>query len=493
MEITFLGATGTVTGSKYLVTAGEKRVLIDCGLFQGFKQLRLRNREPLQVAPSEIDAVILTHAHLDHSGYLPLLVRNGFAGPVYCTPATRDLCGILLTDSGHLQEEEADYANRHGYSKHDPALPLYTERDAVHSLGYLHPVAYEQDLDLGGGLGFRFRQAGHLLGAAMVSLHGPAGHVVFSGDLGRASDPLLPAPASVREADFLVVESTYGNRTHERGDPLEKLGEIVRGTARRGGVLLIPSFAVGRAQHILYLLHQLKLQDRIPMLPIFLDSPMASRATQVFLEHSEGLRLSPGEMASVCAAVETVESVADSRRVDAMTYPRIVISASGMATGGRVLHHLKVMAPDPRNTILFAGYQAAGTRGAAMVGGADAVKIHGGYVPIRAEVAQLENLSAHADAGEILHWLEGFEWPVRETFITHGEPLAADSLRHRIEETLGWSCRVPDFRDKVDLAGGRHGATGRPTLEAHRSPSRSILRPSGERGSEGPVISVPRE
>jgi metallo-beta-lactamase family protein len=454
MDITFLGAAGTVTGSKYLVTFGQKRVLIDCGLFQGFKALRLRNREPLQVDPSEIDAVILTHAHLDHSGYLPLLVRDGFTGLVYCTPATRDLCAILLADSGHLQEEEANYANRHGYSKHEPALPLYTERDAVHSLGHLHPVPYETEVDLGSGLSFRFRQAGHLLGAAMVSLHGPAGHILFSGDLGRPNDPLLPPPASVPEADFLVVESTYGNRTHLPGDPLAKLGEIVRETAGRGGVVLIPSFAVGRAQYILYLLHQLRMQDRIPRLPVFLDSPMAGRATDVYLNHASELRLSPGELAAACGAAESVETVAESKRVDAMTYPRIVISASGMATGGRVLHHLKVMAPDPRNTILFAGYQAGGTRGAALVGGASAVKIHGAYVHVRAEVAQLESLSAHADAGEILHWLERFDQPVRETFITHGEPAAADALRHRIEETLGWPCHVPDHRDRVELNGG---------------------------------------
>jgi metallo-beta-lactamase family protein len=450
MEITFLGATGTVTGSRYLVTGGGSRILVDCGLFQGLKQLRLRNREPFPVDPASIDAVVLTHAHLDHTGYVPLLIRNGFRGPVYATPATRDLCSILLPDSGHLQEEEAREANRYGYSKHHPALPLYTREDAEASLPSFRDLPIGESLDLG-GLSVTLHEAGHLLGSAMVELRDLRSSVVFSGDLGRPSDPLLPPPARIRQADFLVVESTYGNRKHSPVDPLDELAEVIQRTAERGGSVLIPSFAVGRAQTLLYLIHQLKRSGRIAWLPVYLDSPMASSATEIFRRHPEAHRLSTEECGAAFRAAVPVESVADSREVDAMLYPRIVISASGMATGGRVLHHLKAMASDPRNTILFAGFQAAGTRGAAMVAGAESVKIHGSYVPIRAEVRSLDNLSAHADADEVLGWLGGFECPPRETFVTHGEPGAADALRHRIEEGLGWSCRVPEYRERVLL------------------------------------------
>jgi metallo-beta-lactamase family protein len=455
MDITFLGATGTVTGSRYLVTSASRRILVDCGLFQGLKQLRLRNREPLPFEPGSLDAVVLTHAHLDHSGYLPVLVRDGFSGPVYCTPATRDLCSILLPDSGHLQEEDAAFANRHGHSRHKPALPLYTEADAERSLRSLRPLPFEEPLTLPGGIELRLHVAGHILGAAMVSLRTSAGEVLFSGDLGRARDPLLPPPTPIRRADYLVVESTYGDRLHPDIDPLDGLAEVIKRTARRGGVLLIPSFAVGRAQSLLYLVHLLKLRERIPDLPVFLDSPMATRATRTFVAHPEAHRLDGPAADALSSAARAVESVAESRAIDAMTYPRIVISASGMLTGGRVLHHLKVFAPDPRNTILLVGYQAAGTRGAAMLSGASTIKVHGSYIPVRAEIATLENASAHADYAEILQWLEFFEIPPRTTFITHGEPVAADALRHRIEESLGWACRVPEYRERAELFGER--------------------------------------
>lgn len=446
VQITFLGATGTVTGSRYLVWTEGRRVLVDCGLFQGLKQLRLRNREPFPVDPATIDAVILTHAHLDHSGYLPVLVRDGFRGQVYCTPATADLCRILLPDSGRLQEEEADYANRHGYARHRPALPLYTERDAERALDFLQPIPYETVVELGGGLTFAFHLAGHILGAAMVLISHGGTRLLFSGDLGRPGDPLLPAPAKVGEVDYLVVESTYGDRRHGDVDPLDQLEAVIRRTAARGGAVLIPSFAVGRAQHLLYLVHRLKDAQRIPDLPVYLDSPMAGRATGVFLKHAQGQRLSAEEREAVCAVAQPVESVAESKAVDRMTYPRIVISASGMATGGRVLHHLKVLAPDPRNTVLFAGFQAAGTRGAALLAGAEAVKIHGEYVPVRADVVELGNISAHADYAEILDWLRGFRARPRQVFVTHGEPAAADAMRHRIEEELGWEVCVPEHR-----------------------------------------------
>jgi metallo-beta-lactamase family protein len=452
MEITFLGGTGTVTGSKYLVTAGGRTVLVDCGLFQGLKQLRLRNREPFPVSPASIDAVVLTHAHLDHTGYLPLLVREGFRGPVYCTPATRDLCGVLLPDSGHLQEEEARFAAEHGYSRHHPPLPLYTRADAEASLESLRGTPFGEDVELGGGLRFCFRPAGHMLGAATVTLGDGHTTLAFSGDLGRPNDPLLPPPAPLPGADYLLVESTYGDRLHVPADPEDELEDTIRRTAARGGVVLVPAFAVGRAQAILLHLHRLKAAGRIPDIPIYLDSPMAASATRVFRVHARELRLSPSECDAVCRTAETTESVKESKRIDRMVVPRVVISASGMATGGRVLHHLKVFAPDPANTILFAGYQAAGTRGADLVAGARSVKIHGEHVRVRAEVASLDNVSAHADYAEILDWLGRMEGAPREVFVTHGEPVASDALRRRIQDRFGWSCRVPEHREHVVLA-----------------------------------------
>jgi metallo-beta-lactamase family protein len=452
MKITFLGATGTVTGSKYLIECGATRVLVDCGLFQGLKQLRLRNRAPLPVEPESLGAVLLTHAHLDHSGYLPLLVKNGFRGPVYCTPATRDLCAILLPDSGHLQEEEADYANRHGYSRHRPALPLYTRADAERCLDSFEPVAIGREVPLADELRFRFHPAGHLLGAAMVYLFGNGTDLLFTGDLGRPHDLLLPPPAAIEEAGHLVVESTYGDRLHAEVDPLESLEQVVTATACRGGSVVIPSFAVGRAQLVLLLLHRLKAAGRIPDIPIFLDSPMAIRATEVFSHHAGDLRLKRAECAAACATAKLVETVEESKAIDRMHVPRIILSASGMATGGRVLHHLKALAPDPRNTVLFVGFQAAGTRGGAMIAGAKSVKIHGEYVPVRAEVAVLDNISGHADYREILQWLRHFRTPPRTTFVTHGEPVPADALRHRIEEEFGWHCVVPYYQESAELS-----------------------------------------
>jgi metallo-beta-lactamase family protein len=452
MNIAFLGATGTVTGSKYLVTSSAKRVLVDCGLFQGFKQWRLKNWAPLPMAPWKIEAVILAHAHLDHSGYLPLLVKNGFMGPVYCTEATRDLCAILLPDSGRLQEEEAAYANAHGYSKHRPALPLYTQADAEEALQRCVPVAFDRDMDLGEGLSFRLLRAGHILGAACVLLRDGTTSILFSGDLGRPHDPITPPPAVVQTAAHLVIESTYGDRRHDPTDPQVALAAIINRTVARGGVIVVPAFAVGRAQTMLYYLHRLRTTAAIPDIPVFLDSPMAVHATHIWLKHRREHRLTPEQCEAVCNQARIVNSVEESKTLDRRRGPMLIIAASGMATGGRVLHHLKAFAPDPRHTILFVGYQAGGTRGAAMVSGAVSVKIHGAYVPIRAEVALLDNLSAHADAEEILSWLGQFRVPPRRTFITHGEPAAADALRHRIATELGWACYVPDYRETVELA-----------------------------------------
>jgi len=452
MKLTFLGGVGTVTGSKYLIETTAKRVLVDCGLFQGYKQLRLQNWAPLPVDPSTIDAVILTHAHIDHSGYLPLLVRNGFSGPVYCTEATRDLCTILLPDSGFLQEKDAESANRYGYSKHRPAKPLYTQKDAREALKHFKPIDFNTDLTVVNGLTIRFRPAGHILGAAIVQVTDGATKITFSGDLGRTDDPIMVDPTAIAETDYLIVESTYGDRLHGNGSPMEEIAELVKQTASRGGTLLIPSFAVGRAQLILYYLNVLKTEKRIPDLPVFLDSPMAINASEIFCRHSQYQRLSAEQCRDTCNVARYTRSVDESKALVENLVPKIIISASGMATGGRILHHLKRYAPDHRNSILFVGYQAGGTRGATMIAGADSVKIHGGYVPISATVAHLDMLSAHADADEILHWLGNFKHPPRKTFITHGEAKASDALRIRIKEQLGWDCQIPQYRDEVTLA-----------------------------------------
>jgi metallo-beta-lactamase family protein len=451
MHITFLGAAGTVTGSKYLLDIGSRRILVDCGLFQGFKQLRLRNWEPLPISPRSIDTVVLTHAHLDHTGYLPLLVRTGFAGRVICTSGTRDLCGILLPDSGHLQEQDAEFANRNGYSKHSPALPLYTEADARAALQRLDAVDYGTPHDLGGGVSLTFRTAGHILGSATASLSAGDRTISISGDLGRPHDPILKAPDKIDHADYLLVESTYGDRKHDTREPEEVLGEVIGRTAARGGTVLIPAFAVGRAQLLLYYLQRLKSAGKIPDLPIFLDSPMAIDASDMLLAHCGELRLSPDQCRALHGVARETRSPEESKAIDRSAVPAIIVSASGMATGGRVLHHLKVFAPDAKNTILFTGYQAGGTRGAKIMSGAKEVDIHGMQVPIRAEVINLGMLSAHADADEIIAWLRGFKTAPRTTFVTHGEPEGADALRHRIEKELGWVVRVPAYRDEVEL------------------------------------------
>jgi len=452
MDIRFLGATGTVTGSKYLVNAGGRQILIDCGLFQGLKQLRLKNWARLPVDPREIDAVILTHAHIDHSGYLPLLVKNGFRGKVWCSGGTRDLCEVLLPDSGHLQEEEARYANRQGFSKHHPALPLYTRADADQALHALKAVDFGVTVDLGGGIKFELSPSGHILGSSFVSLRADGRSIVFSGDLGRPHDPIMRDPTALDHADYLVVESTYGDRLHTRDDPAVQLAEVLSRTFARGGVLVIPAFAVDRTQTLMYYIAQLKAAGTIPQnIPVYLNSPMAVNVTRIFHEHAAEHRLTPGECDAMCNAAHIVNSVEESQRLNTQSGPMVIICASGMATGGRVVHHLKAFAPDPRNTILFAGFQAVGTRGAAIVAGAESVKIHGAYVPIKAEVALLDNMSAHADYAETLDWLAHFREPPRMTFVTHGEPVAADALRLRIHERFGWDCRVPEYLEIFGL------------------------------------------
>lgn len=452
MQVQFLGATGTVTGSKYLVRSGPDNLLVDCGLFQGYKQLRLRNRAPLPVAPSAVSAVVLTHAHLDHSGYIPLLVRDGFRGRIYCSEATFDLCKLLLPDSGRLLEEEANLANRGHYSKHSPALPLYTEEDALRALKHFHPVPFGKRIAVTSRLHASLTHAGHILGASSVRVDNGTTSICFSGDLGRADDPVMVAPEDPQAADYLVVESTYGNRRHDPADPLDLLAKTIQETAARGGVVIVPSFAVGRAQSLLYYIQQLKEQGRIPeVLPVYLNSPMAADVTELYRKHASGHRLKPDQCRAMCTAAKIVNSPEESKALNRRHMPMVIIAASGMATGGRVLHHLKAFAPDPRNTVLFAGFQAGGTRGAAMLSGVDAIKIYGEYVPVRAQVEQIENLSAHADAGELLDWMRRMPVPPRRVFVTHGEPDAADTLRRRITDELGWDCVVPEYLDSVEL------------------------------------------
>lgn len=452
MQLKFLGATGTVTGSKYLLTSDKYRVLIDCGLFQGLKQLRLKNWAQLPVKPSEVHAVVLTHAHIDHTGYLPLFVKNGFSGKVYCTEATRDLCKILLPDSAHLQEEEAEYANRRGFSKHHPALPLYTKEDAFKALELLTPVAFDQDVNIGDDLTLRYYRNGHILGSAFARIHNKKTSVLFSGDIGRPNNILMKPPVQVKQADYLLLESTYGNRLHDRDDPMLKLATIINRTVKRKGVVVIPVFAVGRAQELLYYIHLLKKSGAISEdIPVYLNSPMAVDATAIFSKHHGEHRLSKEECIALSRTARMVNSVEESRALNQMKGPMIILSASGMASGGRVVHHLKAFAPKSNNTILFAGFQAAGTRGAAMLDGAEEIKIHGEYVPVKASVESITNLSAHADYSEIITWLKGFDSAPKKTFIVHGEPLAADAMRLHVEEQLHWHTEVPDYLETVNL------------------------------------------
>ncbi len=450
-RLSFLGAIDTVTGSRYLVEGKRGRVLVDCGLFQGPKKLRERNWAELPFDVTKLDAVILTHAHIDHSGYLPRLCKAGFAGPVYCTPGTRDLLKLLLPDAGYLQEEEAHHANEWRYARHDPALPLYTREQAERCLAQLRPIAFHEAFEPARGFVSRFTRAGHIVGSACVHVAVDQRTIAFSGDVGRPVDPIMRAPEPMPGAEVLVVESTYGGRRHPSEDISVALARVIVETVEKRGVVVVPAFAVGRAQHVLYLIGKLRAEKRIPDCPVFLDSPMAIDATELFCGHAGDHALSPAQCTQMCRVATYSQTADDSKAIDRRSGSMIVISASGMCTGGRVLHHLQRFLPDERSTILFVGYQAAGTRGRSLVDGADELKLLGQYVPVRARIVQLDGLSAHADYAELLDWLRASQLAPRSVFVTHGETAASDAFRRRVQETFNWKVRVPEVGETIDL------------------------------------------
>ena len=443
LSLTSLGGAGTVTGSKHLLTCGDTRLLIDCGLFQGLKNLRELNWQRLPINPGEIDAVVLTHAHLDHCGYLPRLVLDGFSGRIHCSSATRDVAELILRDSAFLQEKDAELANRKGFSKHSPALPLYRVADIDRTMALFKPAALHEEVTLPGDGRLLLRRAGHILGASTAQIDIGGRRILFSGDLGRYDDPVMHDPESVPEADYVVIESTYGNRHHDTTDPLDALEEVIKRTVQRGGTVVIPAFAVGRAQSLIHSLWQLRRSGRLHNLPVYLDSPMATSASELLQRYPKDHRLGRQDCEAACESVTYVRDVEESKALSANRYPKVIISASGMATGGRVLHHIAAFGPDHRNTLLFSGYQAAGTRGRKLLEGARETKIYGQWLPINAEIAELPMLSAHADSDELMRWLSGFQRAPRRVFVVHGEADASEALRERIQRELGWSVCVP--------------------------------------------------
>ncbi len=461
-KITFLGAAGTVTGSKYLVEAGGKRLLVDCGLFQGLKQLEDRNWQKLPIDPATIDWVLLTHAHIDHTGYLPRLVKDGYRGLIYCNGPTHELCNLLLADSAHLQEEEAQYATKKGYSSHNPALPLYTVVEAQQALAQMKEIPRFANFTISPQFSVLPHDAGHILGSSWLELtiteNDKQTLVVFSGDLGRYDQPIINDPAAPTRADYLLCESTYGDRDHPPGSPEDELGIVINRVAKRGGVVVVPSFAVGRTQTLLYYLHKLAVDKKITPLPVYVDSPMAISVTRLYENHREEYddvlrsraESAKGDPLDV-ANVHMTSSVEDSKKINDVVSPCVIISASGMATGGRILHHLERRLPDSRSAVLLVGYQGEGTRGRALQDGAKFLKIFGEMVPVRAEVVELAQLSAHAGRSELLRWLSGFKAAPRQTFLVHGEPPALQSFKGAIEAQYHWPVTIPTYGQTVEL------------------------------------------
>ena len=455
MQLTFAGATGTVTGSQYLLKCGDRRILIDCGLFQGYKLLRLRNWARPAYDPRDLDAVVLTHAHIDHSGLLPRLVSQGFNGTIYCTRGTRELCKVLLPDSGRLHEEDASFANRHGFSKHKPALPLYTQQQAEACWQQFRGVPFRESVEVAKGIGVEFFPAGHLLGSAFVRITTRDGVITFTGDLGRPNDFLMNAPDAPGATDYLVTESTYGDRLHPAMDAQQELLGWLKPAVERKAVIIIPAFAIGRTQTLLLMLARLRADNQLHELPIFMDSPMAIDATQLYRNFAAEHRIDEQECRRMCSAAEIIRTPEGSKALDQRNGPMVILSASGMATGGRVVHHLKNFLGDERNLVLLAGFQTGGTRGAALVAGAKTLRIHGQEFPVRAQVGQLQATSAHADADELLAWMRRVPARPHLTFITHGEPAASDTLRQRIEHELRWAALVPEHGSTHDLSSRR--------------------------------------
>jgi metallo-beta-lactamase family protein len=462
-KITFLGAAGTVTGSKYLIEAGGKRLLVDCGLFQGPQELQQRNWNNLPIDPASIDWVLLTHAHIDHTGYIPRLVQNGFRGPIYSNAATRELCELLLLDSAHLQEEDAQYAAKKNYSSHHPPLPLYTVAQAQTSLARFREIPRADVFSISPEFSVRPHDAGHILGSSWLELtiteSGKQTVVVFSGDVGRYEQPILKDPESPTHADFLLCESTYGDRDHPTGSVPDELADVINRVVKRGGAVVVPAFAVGRTQTLMYYLRELSEEQRIPRLPVYVDSPMAINVTDIYVHHQEDHdadfvqqeqqgNLDPLNMKEV----HMTRSVEDSKKINEVLGPCIIISASGMATGGRVLHHLARRLPDSRSAVLLVGYEAEGTGGRALADGAQYLRIHGQEVPVRAEIVKIDQLSAHAGRSELLRWLSGITVPPRQTFLVHGEPNALDSFHGAIINQFHWPVTVPQYLQSIDLA-----------------------------------------
>ena len=461
-KIAFLGAAGTVTGSKYLVEAGGKRLLVDCGLFQGSKELQQRNWNNLLIDPASIDWVLLTHAHLDHTGYIPRLVQNGFRGPIYSNAATHELCQLLLLDSAHLQEEDAQYAAKKNYSSHKPPLPLYTVAQAQTSLAQFREIPRADVFSISPEFSVRPHDAGHILGSSWLELtiteNSKQTLVVFSGDVGRYDQPILKDPESPSRADFLLCESTYGDRDHPTGSVPDALAEVINRVAKRGGAIVVPAFAVGRTQTLMYYVRELSEQKRIPPLPVYVDSPMAINVTDIYVKHKEDHDADfvqqeergnhdPLNMQNV----HMTRSVEDSKKINEVVAPCIIISASGMATGGRILHHLARRLPDSRSAVLLVGYEAEGTGGRALADGAQYLRIHGQEVPVRAEIVKIDQLSAHAGRSELLRWLSGITVPPRQTFLVHGEPNALESFHGAITSKFNWPVTVPEYLQAFDL------------------------------------------